>query len=39
MKKIFTLIVMLAAVLGMQAQDTWTIAGDEALMGESWNQA
>ena len=39
MKKIFTLIVMLAAVLGMQAQDTWTIAGDETLMGEGWKPA
>lgn len=39
MKKIFTLLVMLAAALGMQAQDTWTIAGDAALMGDGWNPA
>ena len=37
MKKIFTLIVMLAATLGMQAQDTWTIAGEKALMGSGWD--
>ena len=37
MKKIFTLIVMLAATLGMQAQDTWTIAGVSALCGSSWS--
>lgn len=36
MKKIFTLIVMLAATLGIQAQDTWTIAGEKAIMGVSW---
>lgn len=36
MKKIFTLIVMLAAVLGMQAQDTWTIAGEKVLVGTHW---
>ena len=36
MKKIFTLIMMLAATLGMQAQDTWTVAGAEALLGENW---
>jgi len=39
MKKIFTLLVVLASALGMQAQDTWTIAGDETLMGEGWNPA
>lgn len=40
MKKIFTLLVVLAAALGMQAQepDKWAIAGDEALMGEAWNE-
>ena len=37
MKKIFTLIVMLTAALGMQAQDTWTVAGTEALCGSNWN--
>lgn len=37
MKKIFTLIVMLAATLGMQAQDTWTVTGVPALCGESWD--
>lgn len=37
MKKIFTLIAMLAATLGMQAQDTWTIAGVSALCGSSWS--
>ncbi len=37
MKKIFTLIVMLAATLGMQAQETWVVAGSEALLGEDWN--
>ena len=37
MKKIFTLIVMLAAVLGMQAQDKYVVAGAESLTGENWN--
>jgi len=37
MKKIFTLIVMLAATLGMQAQDTWTVAGAKALLGVNWD--
>ncbi len=39
MKKIFTLIVMLAATLGIQAQDTWTVAGVSALCGDdtAWN--
>ncbi len=37
MKKIFTLIVMLVATLGMQAQDTWTVAGQKALMGVDWD--
>lgn len=37
MKKIFTLIVMLAATLGIQAEDTWTIVGSEALTGYNWN--
>ena len=36
MKKIFTLIVMLAATLGMQAQDTWTVAGQQAILGVDW---
>lgn len=36
MKKIFTLIVMLAATLGMQAQDTWTVAGQKAILGVDW---
>lgn len=39
MKKIFTLIMMLAATLGMQAQDVWTIAGDKALVGSHWDPA
>lgn len=38
MKKIFTLIAVLAATLGMQAQDTWTIAGEKAILGVSWAQ-
>lgn len=37
MKKIFTLIVMLTAAIGMQAQDTWTVAGTEALLGSGWS--
>lgn len=37
MKKIFTLIMMLAATLTMQAQDTWTIAGVKALCGSAWD--
>ena len=37
MKKIFTLFVMLAAVLGMQAQDKYVVAGAETLTGENWN--
>lgn len=37
MKKIFTLLVMLAATMGMQAQDTWTVAGEKALCGSSWD--
>jgi len=37
MKKIFTLLMMLTAVLGIQAQDTWTVAGTEALCGSNWN--
>jgi len=37
MKKIFTLIVMLAATLGMQAQDTWTVAGEKAILGVNWD--
>lgn len=36
MKKIFTLIMMLAATLTMQAQDTWTVAGETAITGISW---
>ena len=39
MKKIFTLIVMLAATLGMQAQDTWTVAGQKAILGVDWAQS
>ena len=42
MKKIFTLIVMLVAVLGMKAQDaatTWTIAGEKVLLGAHWDPA
>lgn len=40
MKKIFTLIAMLACTLGMQATEvTWTIAGDKALMGVHWDPA
>lgn len=37
MKKIFTLLVMLAATLGMQAQTTWTVAGDKAILGTNWD--
>ena len=37
MKKIFTLIVMLTAALGMQAQDTWTVAGEKSILGVSWD--
>ena len=36
MKKIFTLIVMLAATLGMQAQDVWSVVGTQALTGTNW---
>lgn len=36
MKKIFTLLVMLTAALGMQAQDTWTVAGQQAILGVDW---
>ena len=39
MKKIFTLIVMMCAALGMQAQDTWTVAGSKALLGVNWDPA
>ncbi len=37
MKKIFTLLMMLTAVLGMQAEDTYTVAGTEALFGSNWS--
>lgn len=37
MKKIFTLIAVLACALGVQAQDTWTIAGEKAIVGASWD--
>ncbi len=37
MKKIFTLLMMLTAVLGIQAQDTYTVAGTEALFGSNWS--
>lgn len=36
MKKIFTLIAVLACALGVQAQDTWTIAGEKAIVGVGW---
>lgn len=36
MKKIFTLIAVLACALGVQAQDTWTIAGEKAILGVGW---
>lgn len=39
MKKIFTLLVMLTAALGMQAQDTWTVAGEKTILGVSWDPA
>lgn len=40
MKKIFTLIAVLACALGVQAaEETWTIAGDKALMGVHWDPA
>ncbi len=37
MKKFFTLIIMLTAALGMQAQDTWTVAGAKAMLGTNWD--
>ena len=37
MKKIFTLIVLCMAALGMQAQDTWTVAGSGVLFGSTWD--
>lgn len=37
MKKIFTLIVMLAASIGMYAEDTYVVAGTESFLGENWN--
>jgi hypothetical protein len=37
MKKIFTLLVVLAAALGMQADDKYVVAGAESLLGENWN--
>ena len=38
MKKVFTLIAVLARALGVQAaEETWTIAGDKALMGVHWD--
>lgn len=36
MKKFFTLIAVLACALGVQAQDTWTIAGEKAILGVGW---
>ena len=40
MKKIFTLILVLACTIGLQAAETtWTIAGVKALMGADWNPA
>lgn len=37
MKKIFTLLVMLCAAVGMQAQEKYVVAGASTLLGESWN--
>jgi len=37
MKKIFTLLVMLCAAVGMQAQEKYVVAGAGTLLGESWN--
>lgn len=37
MKKIFTLIAVLACALGVQAQDTYVVAGGENLMGVNWD--
>jgi hypothetical protein len=36
MKKIFTLIAVLACALGVQAQDTWTVAGEKSILGVGW---
>ena len=37
MKKIFTLIALCVSVIGMQAQDTWTVAGSATICGSEWN--
>ena len=37
MKRIFTLITLCMAAIGMQAQDTWTVAGSTAIFGSEWN--
>ena len=37
MKKIFTLLMMFCAALGMQAQDKYVVAGASTLLGENWN--
>jgi hypothetical protein len=39
MKKIFTLIAVLGCALGIQAQDTWTVAGEKSIVGVSWDPA
>lgn len=39
MKKILTLIMMLVATLGIQAQDSWTVAGVSDLCGSFWDPA
>lgn len=37
MKKIFTLIVLCMAAIGMQAQDSWTVTGSGTLLGSTWD--
>ena len=37
MKKLTTLLLCCMAVIGMQAQDTWTVAGSSAIFGSEWN--
>lgn len=37
MKKIFTLIALCMAAIGMQAQDSWTVAGSGTLLGSTWD--
>ena len=37
MKKIFSLIVLCMTFIGMQAQDSWTVAGSGTLLGSTWD--